>query len=796
MGYFRRLVREAHHRSLWQVLSVYLVGAWVALQVVESLTESAGLPDWVPSFALVLLVIGLPVVLATAMVQEGVPSAGAAEADGAGAADAGAEGPAEETASEPGNLAAGTGSVDLPGTRGSFLERHLTWKRAILGGMAAFALLGVAIAAYFYMWSAGVGPVGNLVAQGVFEEQERVVLADFGNATSDAALGTTVTEALRMDLLESSALTVVEPTYVESVLKRMGRDPEGSLNRDAAREVAIREGIKAVLHGEVGAVGSGYVLTARLAAARDDRTLAAFRETADGPDQLIHAIDKLSQGIREKAGESLRSIKSGEPLDGYTTSSLEALRKYAQAEREHASGDTEAAIVLLEEALELDPDFAMAWRRLGVHFLNENRDPARAREAFTRAYELRERLTPRERHLTTAIYHDVVTGDRARVLQAYESVLETHPDDGMALNNLGRAYTLQGDPERAREYFARAVAGPGWSLTAQTNLILATYRLGRVDEAREELARALEENPGLAVLHAYRGRYLAYEGRYAAADSVFGSLLERFSADPVTRVEATQARAIVAVFQGRVEDARSLFREVEALEEDRRRLRQALIAARDRSLTRMVLLGDTSGAIREMDTALDRLALEEMEPLNRPYLELAELYARAGRAERAAVLLERYDREVAPGNRGLVAVNLRRAAEGHLMLARGSAQAALEAFRDARRSFGCTRCWRPGVGRAHEMASRPDSAAAAYEAFLAGHDHNGFFPIALAEPRTRERLGELYEELDRPERAAEHYRAFAEQWADADPELRDRVERARARAAALERPTTGESPES
>lgn len=782
MHHLTRLISEVHRRSVWQVMGVYLVSSWVTLEVVDGLTQTAGLPDWVPSFALVLLLIGFPIVLATAIVQEGAPGRTDGEPDaGLGGGEGGGEGGRPEAA----NLAAGTGSLDLPSTRGSFLERHLTWKRALLGGVAAFALLGLAVAAYFAMWYTGVGPVGSLVAQGVFDERERVVLADFGNTSPDPDLGTVVTEALRMDLLESPALTVVEPTFVDGVLERMERDPATALTRELAQEVAIREGIKAVLHGEVGSVGSGYVLTARLAEAGGDRTLAAFRETAEGPDQLIGAIDKLSQRIREKAGESLRSIKGGEPLDGYTTSSLEALRRYAQAGREDAAGDVDASIALLEDALALDSTFAMAWRKLGVHFLNEGRNPARARDAIARAYELRDRLTPRERHLTSAIYHDVVSGDQARVIQAYESVLESHPEEGTALNNLGRAYSLRGDGERALEYYRRAVRGPGWSLVAQTNLVRTLYNLGRVDEARAELHRAIEEAPDVPVLHALGARHRAYAGEYAAADSIYRRLLDRFGADPIVRAEATRDRAIVALFAGRVDDARSRLAELSAAAEERGAPRAALRAARDGALVRLRVLGDTAGALREVERALERVPLEGIEALNRPYLDLAGLYAEAGEVERAEALLDAYDREVAPRIRDPVVRNLRRAEAARLALASGRPAEALATFREARRNFGCTRCWLPPVGLAHEMAGRPDSAAAAYEAFLDGHDHEGFLEISLWEPWSRERLGRLYEELGRPERAAGHYRAFAEQWADADRALQPRVERARERSMEL-----------
>ena len=212
MDRVKQLIHEIHRRSLWQVTGIFLAASWGVLQVVEVLTETAGLPDWTPSMALVLLLIGLPMCLATAFVQEGMPSPGEPDASGVagpgrGAAGAGADAAAGDA---PGgargaedeqpmvNLAAGTGSLDRPTTRPSATRRLLTWRNAALGGLGAFTILGFSLVAYFVMWTTGIGPVGNLVAQGVIEEGDRVVLATFSDATGEG-LGEVVTEALRVD---------------------------------------------------------------------------------------------------------------------------------------------------------------------------------------------------------------------------------------------------------------------------------------------------------------------------------------------------------------------------------------------------------------------------------------------------------------------------------------------------------------------------------------------------------------------------------------------------------------------
>ena len=309
MDRIRQLIHEAHRRSLWQVLSVYMVASWVALQVVEIITESAGLPDWAQPFALMLLVIGLPIVLATAIVQEGVSGKGEAKAMSKAEAPGHTLGREEEQvrpdapgedSGSPGDSskAPNSGAKGGDSESGSVRRRLFTWKNAVAGGVAAFAFLGIAVIGYFVMWSAGIGPVGSLAAQGVFDEGDRVVLADFHNATPDSLLGSVVTDALRIDLAASEAILLVEPNAIRDVLVRMQRDPDQELSADLAREVAVRDGIKAVLEGDVGAAGTGYILSATLRAAESGETLASFRRAAETQEEVFGAIDKLSQDIR------------------------------------------------------------------------------------------------------------------------------------------------------------------------------------------------------------------------------------------------------------------------------------------------------------------------------------------------------------------------------------------------------------------------------------------------------------------------------------------------------------------
>jgi hypothetical protein len=221
MNGVRQLIREIHRRSIWQVLSVYVVGSWGAFQVVETVTEIGGLPDWVPSFAVILLVIGLPIVLATAVVQEGVK--GPEEGRNASQGDFGSKTPTDGPAGKAQVEGGGSG-----GPRGQAANRSkgrkrslvFTWRNAVAGGIASFALLGILVAGYFVMWSKGIGPVGSLAAQGVFEEGDAVVLAEFENTSDDETLGGMVTEALRVDPEAGHR------QLLDLVAREVGQEPE------------------------------------------------------------------------------------------------------------------------------------------------------------------------------------------------------------------------------------------------------------------------------------------------------------------------------------------------------------------------------------------------------------------------------------------------------------------------------------------------------------------------------------------------------------------------------------------
>jgi tetratricopeptide (TPR) repeat protein len=782
MESLRRLIREVHRRSLWQVLAVYAAGSWIALQVVGLLTQTAGLPDWVPPTALVLLIIGLPVVLATAVVQEGGPAA----ADPTRASPASPGHASTEPA--PGSLPA------LPSPAPSalsptphFLERHLTWNRAVLGGVLAFALLGVAVTGYFVMRTVGIGPVASLVAQGAIEAGEPIVLADFENASDDPRLGPVVTGALRTDLASSPMLTLIPDGQVRQALQRMEREPDLPLHGPLAREAALREGVKAVLQGEIGAAGSGYIITASLVAASDGGILASFRRTARGPDGVIDAIDALSRDIREKAGESLRAIRSGPPLSQVTTRSLDALQRFTEGVRLFDQGDERGALALLEQAVALDPDFAMAWRKLAVALGNLGIEPERVTEATERAYALRERLTEVERYMAEAFYHRRITGDEEAEQRAYENVLRLDPLEGSALNNLALIYSRQGREDRAEELYRRSIEGrANPSGVSYQNLITALVSQGKLDEAVEVLhafEEALPDDPRLAISGFWA---LYFSGDVEGATELARSLADDPDLPPTRRRIGMRALATALASQGRLAEA------------DRRAEATASLARThfgpaEEYFERALSAGVVGASVQ--DPAVARVREERLwrdGPLEPLGLQATAFWIHAllrftrGDAAGLGEVLDRWDRTPTTEDPEVQAEQeaLRSLYRRWLDGGRDDPIGMLEALDRYENDHDCHRCLGDLRPRFLEEAGRHAEALEAWQDLRLRPLENWTHAAALL-PVSHHEVARLAELVGDTALAVEGYRAFIAHRARADPELQPQVQAARARLAAL-----------
>jgi hypothetical protein len=318
----------------------------------------------------VLLVALLPLVVATTVVQGGLP------------------GLRIEDWVDPNELLGRTPDevLVIPEAHPLYGSRLFTWRNTVLGAVASTALLVTSVVAYLTMWALGIGPVGSLLAQGVIEERDVVVLAAFENRTDDSSLSAFVTDAFELELSRSRVVTLADGDEVRLAAVLLGADPLTPPSADFIRRVAEQEGMGLILSGEVGRRGSGYLLASGIALP-SGTLLARFEEACSDEDDLLGAIERLSERVRERVGESLRVIREGERLAPIATDSVAALRLFRQAGRASISGELAEAIDLLEQAVVVDPSFAMGWRSLGV-LAERASDHARAREAYQTVIDL------------------------------------------------------------------------------------------------------------------------------------------------------------------------------------------------------------------------------------------------------------------------------------------------------------------------------------------------------------------------------------------------------------------------
>jgi len=366
----RKLARGLGRSSVWLVLGGYGLAAWGVWALVGWLTVVSGLPAWTPTLTLVLLVCLLPLIIATAVVQGGLP------------------GLRIEDEIDPNDLVGLRPEqvLVIPEAHPLHGSGIFTWRNTVLGAVSCAALLVTSVVAYMTMWAFGIGPVGSLLAQGIIAERDVVVLAGFENRTDDSSLSAFVTDAFELELSRSPVVTLADPEFVRAAALRMGVDASDPLAAVTAGRVAAQEGMRLVVSGDVARRGAGYVLSASISLPAGS-VIARFEENCSRDDELLSAIERLSERVRERLGESLRVIREGDRLARITTDSTAALRLYRRAGRASISGDLTVAIDLLEEALTIDPAFAMGWRRLGV--LSERAaEPLRAHNAYQTVIDL------------------------------------------------------------------------------------------------------------------------------------------------------------------------------------------------------------------------------------------------------------------------------------------------------------------------------------------------------------------------------------------------------------------------
>ena len=353
-------------------------------------------------------------------------------------------------------------------------------------GLAAAALAGVS---FLYV-----------KRERALTEKDAILVADFVNTTADPVWDATLKKAVAVDLEQSPYLNVFPEAKVRQTLRFMGRAPNDRINLETGREICQRAGIKAVLTGTIANFGNEYVLSMQALNAATGEILARAETRAPSKAEVLNALHKADSELRGKLGESLASIQRYDKmLSEATTSSLDALHAFTLGDEKHVVSDELAAIPHYQRAIQLDPNFATAYARLGTAYNNLGQT-ALSEENRKRAFELRDRASEREKlYIMSHYYAD--SGQYDKGITALELYEQTYPRDSTPSNNLSSIYNQLGQYENALEKGREAVELEPDSMSGYFNLAMAYAGLNRMEEAKATAQAGLKRVPSNSGLH-------------------------------------------------------------------------------------------------------------------------------------------------------------------------------------------------------------------------------------------------------------------------------------------------------
>jgi tetratricopeptide (TPR) repeat protein len=323
-------------------------------------------------------------------------------------------------------------------------------------------------------------------------EQDTVVLADFTNTTGDPVFDDTLKTALTVSLQQSPFLNVLSDNKVAATLQLMARPTNTSLTSDVTRELCQRASSKAYIVGSIAPLGSQYVLGLKAVKCQSAEALVEEQVTAATKEKVLDALGGAASKLRGELGESLAMVQKFDlPLEHATTSSLEALKAYSLGEKADRELSASSGLPYHQRAIELDPNFAMGYRMVGGDYFSIG-ELGRASEYFTKAFQLREDTSEREKLHITATYYEGVTGELDKAAQTYEEEIQSYPRESGAHLELASVYGWQGKYEKAREAFSQSLSLAPDNAYPYVGLAYSLLALQRFDEARQIVQHAAQ----------------------------------------------------------------------------------------------------------------------------------------------------------------------------------------------------------------------------------------------------------------------------------------------------------------
>jgi tetratricopeptide (TPR) repeat protein len=636
-------------------------------------------------------------------------------------------------------MAGGSAAAVAPvsGTAPAALKR--SWKTPAIVAVAVVLIAVVAGSLFFRSRKASA-----------LTEKDTVVLADFVNTTGDAVFDGTLKQALAVQLEQSPYLNLLPESRVHQALRFMGRSPDARLTNDVAREVCLREGVKAMLTGSIASLGTHYVITLSALNAQTSDVLAREEIEAESKEQVLKSLDQAASGLRGKLGESISSVqKFATPLEQATTSSLEALQAYSLGQAQHQKLDDDKAIPYLKRAVELDPNFAMAHATLGVAYSNLTQGEL-ASTFIRKAFDLKDRASERERLYISSHYYDIVTRELEKAIEIYEQWVQTYPRDTSPRDNLALRYQSIAQQEKALASSSEAMRIDPKDVYAYQNVADAYERLNRFDEARAVAEKAAAQNMGRSI------HFTLFELAFIRGDEATQRHeLELAAGKPDEPIMGWfHARGECSL--GRLQAARAAYAQSETasqhlgykefsgviladqawceaelgnLTEARRKISDALATSQDRDTRTIVMqmLALTGDAARSQKIAEERVRQDPTDTLlNKVFVPLAQAASDLQRNQPAQavarlVVAAPYELGSGPGTAGYSVNYLR--GEAYLRLQQGAKAAAEYQKILDHRGIDPLDVTYPlahlGLGRAHALEGNTAAAKSAYQDFLA-----------------------------------------------------------------------------
>ena len=324
--------------------------------------------------------------------------------------------------------------------------------------------------------------------------QDAIVVADFENTTGEGIFDDALRQALLVGIQQSPDIQTVSDRKSAVILKQMGHSSEDRIDGQLGFQLCQRVGAKALLQGSISRIGSAYLVGLAAIRCENGKLIAHEQVEADDKEEVVDALGKTAEKLRERLGESLPSIRRyNAPLEQATTPSLDALKTYGVALATWDARGDAAAIPFLKKAIQLDPNFAMAYGALSDMEDNLGESES-AQDNATHAFQLRDRVTEPERDSIDARYYHHVTGELDKQIGVYERHLRNYPDTAMAYSELGVAYANYGDAERGATELRKALLMAPERANAYGNLAEALLMLGKTDEAEAVLKMAADRN--------------------------------------------------------------------------------------------------------------------------------------------------------------------------------------------------------------------------------------------------------------------------------------------------------------